>query len=418
MRGAPNVTFDDEEILDELMEHSALAGNWHEPSGAPEAAPYDWGTPASDIELEAHGFNVAALNAAIALAKPHVNSVLVIQGRELMKEVYFNGYDETISHHLMSATKSMLSATIGAAVADEFLTSGAINGHTNPLGLLDAILVEQELYDYTFCSQPPANITLLNLMTMTSGFTATNVSTANPTFGQMFVTTDWIDWIANGLGAPCSTWWTSANHNFFQYYGGNNHLGAEILRRKVAQPHPWYPSYENVYEFAVDRLFSRLGIEPTRWDHEPASNDLPKAQEEDIIYGPSQMFMRPGDLARVGQLYLDRGFDGVGASAETVLDPAWVDLTTQNLFAGPEFSPSSKRYGCWWYLEYFYGGMVGTTSDPGYIARGHGGQLMAVFPTLDLIVTTLSDWSVMEAEGNQQIVDNEEIIKGVFASMF
>ena len=241
----------------------------------------------------------------------------------------------------------------------------------------------EQLVEYDFSD----TITLRHMMTMTAGF-----NQGNPLPPALFAAKDWVEWIVEGP-------WSPGKLGTFDYYGGDNHAGAEILRRYLSE------DYDDVGEFADARLFSRLEIAPTRWDHEPASNVLPTQLNEKVYYGPSQMFMRPRDMARFGQLYLDGGtIDG-----EEILDFAWVTDTTKDLVAG------GVDYGCWWWREYLNGTPVCVGQHCAFHALGYGGQHIYVFPSLDMLVVMTSNW--IGAQSGAQISANEGILKTVMSAL-
>ncbi len=86
--------------------------------------------------------------------------------------------------------------------------------------------------------------------------------------------------------------------------------------------------------------------------------------------------MRPRDMLRFGELYL-RG----GVLDDTVIvPPEWVALSTTATAPSP---PWSEDFGYWWWIRPFAG-------VPSYHARGFGGQVIIIVPTLDMVVVTTS----------------------------
>ena len=86
-----------------------------------------------------------------------VHSLLVQKNGELILEEYFAGFDEGQSHNLRSATKSVISALVGAAVL-----RGQVKLNDRPL----AVVAQAE---GRTISQHKATLTLADMMDMRHG---------------------------------------------------------------------------------------------------------------------------------------------------------------------------------------------------------------------------------------------------------
>lgn len=377
-----------------------LAGNWADDGGA-LPTPYAW-----DLCMDGCDMDPNDLADAVAEADDldHVNSLLVARYGELVLEEYFNGYSQDVSTNLKSVTKSVLSAMFGTAVRD-----GYISGTTSdPVGLLDSHTVDETIpiteYDFPTGAE---SVTLLDLMTMTSGYLDVNDDPLHPLpfkNGGDY-DDDWVGWIVEGghqLGN--NSGWDANKLDTFNYYDGNPHLAAEILRRYLPSQ-----QYDDILEFAMVRLFSRLGIAPTRWDHEPSSNVIPQGIGEKVYFGPYQMWMRPRDMLRFGQLYLD---EGIGENSDRILDSAWVRETTKDLVPDP-----GTRYGAWWWREYWNGSQQCFGGVCGYHARGYGGQKIYIFPGYDLVVVITSHPDVISSDSDTQSEQNDDLLESVLAAI-
>jgi CubicO group peptidase (beta-lactamase class C family) len=198
------------------------------------------------------------------------------------------------------------------------------------------------------------DIALAHLLTMTAGLSWNESS--EQTFESLTTSPDWPGWIlSRPLANPPGT--------SFNYSTGLTHVAALILTRESGVP---------LFDYAMTHLFDPIGIEPQRWDRDPAGT----------YFGGAEVFMPPRDLARFGQLYLQRGaLDG-----SSVVDPAWVDGTTQDLVGG---------YGAWWWIRSFGGHHT-------FHAWGYGGQFIYVVPDLDLVIVFTSTWTVDPAVSGDQ----------------
>ncbi|HEX2208831.1 MAG TPA: serine hydrolase, partial [Longimicrobium sp.] len=84
---------------------------------------------------------------------------------------------------------------------------------------------------------------------------------------------------------------------------------------------------------------------------------------------------RPRDFMKLGQLYLDGGT----WNGRRVLSEAWVRRSTEPRYA----MSATSRYGSlWWMREYPYAGRT----VQAYYASGNGGQVVVVIPALDLVI--------------------------------
>ncbi|HVS19392.1 MAG TPA: hypothetical protein VMT18_12380 [Planctomycetota bacterium] len=392
------------------VEMLPVAGTW-DSSGAPDPAPYGW----TQANSEQHPFNLSNLDTLIQnidnsqSGEPfgHVHSLVVAYNGRLVREAYFKGWDEGKAHHMMSATKSVLSALFGIAIKLGYVDDP--NPGQPMKDLLNGTALRSEYLNtppYDVCGDD--TIDLLDVMTMTSGYYHHNNETGTPSNPTNFVTAghftsdDWIEWVLNGPDySGCDGgWWDPLDVGKFRYYGGNNHIAAEFLRRRIVTASP----YSNLWDFAVDKLCMATGITLMRWDHEPSSNVLPEQLGETVYFGESQMFMRPLDIARFGQVFLDLGM----ASGNQVMTPQWVEESTSDLIPN-----DNTKYGCWWWRQDYDGGETCYKGKKGYSARGYGGQLIWVYPELHVVIVITSEWRGLPNEGvgssGWQVNQNEQI---------
>jgi CubicO group peptidase (beta-lactamase class C family) len=126
---------------------------------------------------------------------------------------------------------------------------------------------------------------------------------------------------------------------------------------------------QSLPDFARAALFDPIGIGATAWTN--GSNGEPAAS--------SGLRMTPRDLARIGQLILNRGqWEG-----RPVVPAEWLDKSFQPYFAVDEF----RRYGYFWYLgDWQYGNPPNRPIAHWVGAFGYGGQRLFVLPELDITV--------------------------------
>lgn len=135
----------------------------------------------------------------------------------------------------------------------------------------------------------------------------------------------------------------------------------------------------DLLDFANERLFGPLDIEPGEWI----------ADWEGYRNGHADLHLRARDMARFGQLYLDEGrMDGSPYSAQLVPE-AWVRDSLRR-YSEDAWSYRIGRnvqdmgYGYQWWSA-----RAGET--PYHMAWGHGGQQIALVDALDLVVVVTAD---------------------------
>lgn len=255
-------------------------------------------------------------------------------------------------HDVASVTKSVTSTLVGIALAE-----GSIKSLDQTL----AQLLPQHLKDMT---APVPAITLRQLLTMTAGL---DEDRPDGSTGPWLESTNFVRGILReGVHRPPG--------DQFGYSSGTAHLLAAIVVQATGRP---------LLDYARDKLFDPLGI-VTRPAAQPLDvTGMEAAYEkagfawpvdhQGINMGGVRLKMRPRDMVKLGQLYLDGG----RWNGKQILPAAWVrDATTARVWAGG-FGGSSYGYQ-WW--------VTTAGKDPAFAAVGFGGQLIEVVPRLKLVV--------------------------------
>ena len=118
-------------------------------------------------------------------------------------------------------------------------------------------------------------------------------------------------------------------------------------------------------EFADRYLFRPLGIDQVAWGH---------TSNREVISSGKRLYMRPRDMAKIGQLVLDNG----EWQGRQLVSKAWLESTTtkQTKLGGVD-------YGfLWWQIPIRSGGDAIVSKT----ATGNGGQYIMVFDDADLVV--------------------------------
>ncbi|SHG40408.1 serine hydrolase [Massilia sp. CF038] len=343
---------------------NAVLGLLLQGCGGGNNAPPIKATPAPDEQwtlsapAEADMDGALLEQAAQSLPANHgLASMLVLRHGKPVFERYWNGYDKDSLHDLRSATKSITSLMVGIAI-DQGMLSG-----------VDESIATRLNGPYPNTPGLTRGITLAHLLTMRSGQACNDFSASSP--GQedkMYKSTDWVRFF---LDLPAGSTPGSAT---FYCTGGVVTLG-RIVSEASKRPIP---------EFAGQYLFTPLGIRDARW----ASFDSKRQTDTG-----GHIAMRPRDMARIGQLVLQKG----QWQGRQLVSSAWIAQATASHTA-----INDTPYGyLWWMREVTYQGR----SIKVHYADGNGGQFIFVVPELDLVaVFTGENYNSPKAQQGGQIL--------------
>lgn len=322
----------------------------------PPALSDGWPTASAD----AVGLDPAPLEAATnAIGDgtfPKVDSMLVVRQGRLVHEAYFNGFDRERLHDLRSATKSITSALVGIAI-DQGLLSGVDERVLPRLGGGAGLRNPDPRKDA---------ITLGHLLTMTPGLACDDWNAASPgNEEKMYKELDWVKFV---LDLPMVA---DPGTRYGYCTGGVVTLGAVIGNA----------SGRRADAFAREVLFGPLGITRAEWEYTPTG----------AVDTGGHIRMRPRDMAKFGQLFLQRGL----WNGQRVVSEAWVERST----AFHVRTVSNEEYGyLWWRRTTQRAG----TPVPTFYAIGNGGQQIIVAPSLELVaVFTGSNYDTSAVFPNQ-----------------
>lgn len=224
-----------------------------------------------------------------------------------------------------SVTKSVVSALVGIALADGKLES------------VDQRLVEFFPAHASVADSGLRQVTLADLLTMRAGFSGEPIEVSD-------------NWIRTLMARPLE----HEPGQVFVYDSGSSHLLSAVLTKVTGRM---------ASALARERIFRPLGIgDGWRWPDDG----------QGVSVGGDGLGMRARDLAKLGQLYLQKG----RWNGKQLVPAAWVRRSTrmQTTIGVP-----GQGYGYQWWVQK---GPRGTA----YAALGYGGQAIVVFPALDLVV--------------------------------
>lgn len=317
---------------------------------APEPLTQEW-PAASPADQGMDDALLVRLRQKLTNDAPAIRSVLVVRRGYLIFEYYGQGVGPGDLHRLNSVTKSFTSALVGAA-----LERGRIRD------------VGQPLSDYFPETHDPAvhpsvrRLTIANLLTMTAGL-------------------DWDeearDACLGSIAGPCNKFRIandlvnyairrSPSHApgaVFSYDSYTSHLLSTLVARATGT---------TTAKFAEANLFGALGVQAYRWDTDGSGNNL----------GGSGLYMRSRDLAKFGQLYLDKG----AWRGKQLIPSDYVAASTHQHTAGGW--PGHTGYGYQWWVP------TAPEHLRMFFALGYGGQFVMVYPALALVVVITSNQAI------------------------
>jgi hypothetical protein len=139
----------------------------------------------------------------------------------------------------------------------------------------------------------------------------------------------------------------------FAYCSGNCHLLSAILTLVTRT---------NALAFARRELFEPLGIRDIAWSADPHGHN----------YGWGDLQLQPRDMAKIGQLFLQRGRWG----DRQIVPEAWIQTATR---AHVDRTINLDHYGYFWWVK--------GKDHPGmFEAVGRGGQRINVWPAKELVL--------------------------------
>lgn len=274
-----------------------------------------------------------------AAALPRLHSLLVARHGELYLERYYRGGGRERPTNVKSASKSVLAALVGIALAE-----GALTGVDQPIAPFFARYLAQQ-------PDPRARaITVGHLLSMQAGLEPTSFGN----YGAWVSSRDWVRYV---LTRP----FVDEPGGRMLYSTGSTHLLSAILTQATGM---------STHAYAQSRLFEPLGVRLPRWTRDP----------QGIYFGGNEMSLTPRAMLRFGELYRNGGVH----EGRRVLPAEWIRDSWTPRTRSPY---NGHRYGYGWWSR-----PAGRYTA--YFAWGYGGQFIFVVPELELTVVATSQADV------------------------
>jgi CubicO group peptidase (beta-lactamase class C family) len=307
-----------------------------------EADGQDGGLPRSSPESQ--GVSSVGILEFIISADQQVHSMhsfMLVRNGHVVAEAWWAPESAEKPHVLWSLSKSFTSTAVGLAVAE-----GKLNIDDPVLGFFPELAPDA----------PSDNLKAMrvrDLLTMTAGH-ETEVNLRNETAGRRAF-----------LAHPVPH--QPATH--FQYNTPATYMQSAIVQAVTGQ---------TVLEYLKPRLFEPLDIAEPQWDSSP----------EGISLGGYGLYLRTEDIAKFGQLYLQKG----NWQGRQLIPADWIEQATSKQVPNGDDPQSDWNQG--------YGFQFWRCRHGAYRGDGKDGQFCIVLPELDAVVAITANTGDMQAELN------------------
>lgn len=283
-------------------------------------------------------FDKALLDRAIESARKfgQIHSLIIARAGEIAFAEAFRGPPLDRPVNVKSVSKSFVAALAGAAI-----DRGVLSGVDQRLAEIAPALVPKN------ADPKVRDLTIAQLLTMQAGLERTS----GPNYGR------WVEsrnWVAFALGRPL----IAEPGERMLYSTGSYHVLGALLAKA---------SGKSLFALARDWVGETLDIDIRPWKRDP----------QGLYFGGNDMTLSPMNLLRFGEMHRLRGvWNGNRVLSEKWVAEAWT-ARTRSPYSGDD-------YGYGWFISSAGGQKL-------IYARGYGGQLIYIVPSLDLTVVVTSD---------------------------
>ena len=302
------------------------------------------GSPLPRSTPEAQGISSAAVRAFIETADQQVDtmhSFMLVRHGQVVAECWWGPESADKPHVLYSLSKSFTSTAVGLAVQEGKLTVD------------DAVL---KFFPDDAPAEPSENLKAMRVRDILS------MSGGHQTEPKL---TDEAPWVKSFLAHPVEH--KPGDH--FLYNSAGTYLCSAIVQKTTGQ---------TVLDYLRPRLFEPLGIEGAEWSRSP----------QGINCGGWGLFLKTEDIAKFGQLYLQKG----QWNGKQLLPAAWIEQATAKQVANGTDPTKDWTQG--------YGYQFWRCRHGAYRGDGAFGQFCIVMPEQDAVVAITADTKDMQGELN------------------
>ncbi|QWX84843.1 serine hydrolase [Cellulophaga sp. HaHaR_3_176] len=284
-----------------------------------------------------------------------ISSVVIAHNGKVIFENYYNDNNSDTKHNTRSATKTITGTLIGSLIKDGSLKS--VNEKASKYSKVKDLQNSDSRKD---------EITIEDLLTMSSILECDDWDqNSRGQEEKMYIIEDWVKfyWDLPIKGFP--EWKTKPKDTKYGRSFSYCTAGVVVLGDIINSVSG---SLEN---YADKALFSKLGITDYHWQITPTG--LPMTG--------GGLGLKSRDFLKLGQLYLNSG----KWNNEQIIS---TDFIKQSTTAHSEVGMFDYEYGYLWWLSEF----GKENKEKAYFMSGTGGNKIAVFPDLDLVVVLTSTY--------------------------
>lgn len=275
-----------------------------------------------------------------------ITSIIVMKDGKVYSEHYYNGAEQNSLLEVHSCTKAVIALCTGIAIDQGFIRSEK-ESYINLFNNLEIPSVSKGM----------ENVTIENLLSMSSGINWVKYS--NSFWTKIKI-------IKNGLSYGLNLIPTApVIHEPGSYFFYDSNESRSLLAMVA------YASGLSDIEFAKKYLFDKLEIYDFIWPY----------NDSGILPGSKDLFLSSKDLAKIGQLILDKG----NYNGQQIVSEQWIEkMLTPVMFSVPceDIQPKDK-------VNYSY--YLWNTNYNGHeinFAYGKGGQYIFLVPDMNICLVT------------------------------
>ena len=283
----------------------------------------------------------------------NITSVLILKDGNLVLERYFGQAGPQYLNNTRSATKTITSLALGAAIEQ-----GAISG------------VDEKVFPYFQVYEPignahalKADMTLKDLLTMSSALDCNDNDPNTPGYEDKMHQQE--DWTRFALDLPVMPGWSrgAGGYGPFRYCTVGTFLLGQTIEMATGQ---------SLDGFIDSALFSPLGITVYEWYRSPIGEEM----------AGGGLLLMSRDLMKLGQLALQRG----EWNGRRLVSEGWIEESVR-----PHRTVTqTQKYGYQWWLKDFTSATT-VLKHRAYYMAGNGGNKIAIFKDLNMVVVITSE---------------------------